>query len=322
MLEIKLFGTGHARYNQQTIQDFPNQQSFLLFCYLLLYKKFPHHREHLSTLFWADSTTRIARKRLRNAIWRLRYLCEPVGLCIDDYFLIDDDTISFINTSDYWLDLEAFDSGTEKCKGISGRKMNENQAAILEISIQHYIGDLLEGNYEDWVLYERERYRMAYLNALYKLMVYHGCIGNYEEGLFYGEEILARDITREKVHRQMMWLYSLANNRDAAIKQFKRCRQILKDELGIPPMLETQKIYALILQNKFKPESWDGDARLPAHANPYAYNSICTLVRSALEKLNQLQETIEGTTTELLLVEQMITETLAKTSQQARKSQD
>jgi DNA-binding SARP family transcriptional activator len=246
-------------------------------------------------------------------------LCEPVGLCIDDYFLIDDDTISFINTSDYWLDLESFESGTEKCKGISGRNINENQASILEKSIQHYIGDLLEGNYEDWVLYERERYRIAYLNALYKLMVFHGCAGNFEQGLSYGEAILARDITREKVHRQMMWLYSLADNRDAAIKQFKQCRQILKDELGIPPMLETQKIYALILQNKFQPDSWDGDARLPARSQLFRDNSICTLIRSALDKLNQLQETIEGTTMELLLIEKMINETLAQKSQETRK---
>lgn len=322
MLEIKLFGTGQANYNNQPIPDFPNQQSFLLFCYILLHKEYPHHREHLSTIFWGDSTTSTARKRLRNALWRLRKLLDPAGIYLDDYLLIADETISFINSSAYWLDIEYFDKGIGLCKDISGSDITPDQVSTLEKSIEIYIGDLMESSYEDWLLYERERYRIDYLNALNKLMVYHGLNGNYEQGLFYGEEILSRDCTREKVHRQMMWLYSLADNRNAAIRQYKRCKEILRDELGIRPMLETQKIYALLLQNEYNPKTWSGYQIGASISENGTESAICNLVRQALNKLTRLQETIEGTSIELQLIEQMITQAITQTNHNLEDSPD
>jgi DNA-binding SARP family transcriptional activator len=322
MLKIKLFGTGQAKFKDQAIPDFPNQKSFLLFCYLLIHKQYPHHREHLSTIFWGDSTTSTARKGLRNALWRLRKLLEPNGICLDDYLLIADDSISFINTSEYWLDIEAFEKGTEESKDIAGQDLTPEQASSLETATNYYIGDLLESSYEDWLLYERERYRIDYLNTLNKLMVYHGLNGNFEQGLTYGEKILSRDSTREKVHRQMMWLYSLADNRNAAIAQYKRCKEILRDELGIRPMLETQKIYALLMQNEYRPINWSGVHSLPSGPEHMTDSAVCTLVRQALEKLNKLQETIEGTSIELQMIERMINQSITQTSHKLEESSD
>jgi DNA-binding SARP family transcriptional activator len=322
MLKIKLFGTGQAQFKDQSIPDFPNQKSFLLLCYLLLHKQYPHHREHLSNIFWGDSTTSTARKGLRNALWRLRKLLEPNGICLDDYLLIADDTISFINTSEYWLDIEAFEKGTEQSKDIAGKDLTSEQASSLETATNYYIGDLLESSYDDWLLYERERYRIDHLNALNKLMVYHGLNGNFEQGLTYGEKILSRDSTRERVHRQMMWLYSLADNRNAAIAQYKRCKEILRDELGIRPMMETQKIYALLLQNEFNPNNWSGVHNLVSGPEPMTDSAVCTLVRQALEKLNRLQETIEGTSIELQMIERMINQSITQTSHKLEESPD
>lgn len=322
MLKISLFGTGQANYKDQPIPDFPNQQSYLLFCYLLLHKPYPHHREHLSTIFWGDTITSTSRKRLRNALWRLRKMFESVGLCTDDYLLVADETISFINSSNYWLDIEVFENGVDACKDLSGRDLTVEQATKLESAVELYIGDLLESIYEDWLLYDRERYRLAYLNALNKLMVYHGFSGNYERGLAYGEEILARDSTREKVHRQMMWLYSLADNRNAALAQYKRCRQILREELGVRPMLETQNLYAALLRNEFNPDTWPGNQIRSSISIGMTDSSICTLVRRALQKLNRLQETIEGTSEELHVIEQMINEALTQTVHQQKNIPD
>lgn len=315
MLEIKLFGTGQASYGNQPLLEFPNQQSTLLLCYLLLHKQYPHHREHLSTIFWGDYPTRTARKRLRNALWRLRKTFEPVGVSLDEYLLIADETIAFVNDSAYWLDIEIFEDNTESCKDLSGRELNTDQASQLETAVDLYIGDLLESVYEDWLLYDRERFRISYLNALNKLMVYHGINGNYERGLTYGEAILARDSTREKVHRQMMWLYCLAGNHNAALGQYKRCCEILREELGIRPMVETQKIYEALLRNEFKPQAWPGDQINPLLTEEISDSSIRALVRRALQKLHRLQETIEGTSEELLVIDQMITEALTQTAQ-------
>lgn len=46
----------------------------------------------------------------------------------------------------------------------------------------------------------------------------------------------------------MMWLYLANGQRTRALpKQYKVCRQVLAEELGLPPMAETQALHAAIL---------------------------------------------------------------------------
>lgn len=322
MLELKLFGTGQAHFKDQCLADFPGQQSSLLFCHLLLNRHYPHHREVLSTIFWGDSSTSTARKRLRNALWRLRKQFQSSGIQLEEYLLIADDTISFINTSAYWLDIEIFETAAESCEDLSGRQLTTTQVENLEKAVELYRGDLLESLYEDWLLNDRERLRILYLNALDKLLVYHGLHANYERGLAYGEDIITRDCTREKVHRQMMWLHALAGNRNAALTQYRRCCLILQDELGIPPMEETQNMYQLLLQNQFDAKTWQADELTPIRPAPSSDPNIHPLVRRALQKLHHLQETIEGTSVELQAIEQMIHQALVQSNQNHKNIPD
>ena len=55
-------------------------------------------------------------------------------------------------------------------------------------------------------------------------------IGTYEHGLTFGERFLARDSTREKMQRQMMRLHGRSRSRCAALAQYQRCRQALREE--------------------------------------------------------------------------------------------
>ena len=79
MLKLNLFGTGQASYCDRPLAGFPNQQCHLLLCYLLLNRHHPHYRERLAAVFWGDSPTAVARKSLRNALWRLRCALHAAG---------------------------------------------------------------------------------------------------------------------------------------------------------------------------------------------------------------------------------------------------
>src|SRR5438128_1039451 len=56
-----------------------------------------------------------------------------------------------------------------------------------------YRGDLLEGWYSDWCLYERERLQHMYLAMLDKLMEYSESHQEYETGQTYGMRALRYD---------------------------------------------------------------------------------------------------------------------------------
>jgi DNA-binding SARP family transcriptional activator len=308
MFKLKLFGTGQAWYDDQSLPNFPSQQSYLLLCYLLLNSRHPHPRDQLATIFWGEYPTHISRKYLRNGLWRLRQVFEGVGAPFDEFLSVSDDSIAFISTSRTWLDVDVFDNTVSACQDTPGYRLSEEQAANLETAMELYNSDLLIGVYQDWCIYDRERLSLLYLNSLSKLMIYYEGNGAYERGLACGERILARDNTREKVHLQMMRLYWHMGDRNAALAQYKRCAQILRDEIGISPLKETSSVYLQMINNRFNPEGiLHGKQDSPLGGrNAGDEESKGSPGQQALHKLQYLHEVIEEASRELRYLENLI----------------
>ena len=315
MLEIRLFGTGQAHYNGQNIAGFPRQQSYQLLCYLLLNRRHPHHRERLAAVFWGESPTHTSRKYLRNGLWRLRQNLEAAGLPVCDYLSVSDDSVSWIASASYWLDIEAFEAALTHAQDLPAEELTPAQVATLEQALDLYAGDLLEGIYDDWCLYDRERLRLLYLNALGRLVTYHELHGSPEPGLAYCERILAHDRTRERVHRQMMRLYWRAGDRHAALAQYTRCAQILYDELGIPPMRETTLLYRQMSSNEFDPARWPARGEPAEVTDSLPHDDVEPLAEHALHRLHNLQAMLEETSAELRHLERLLSLALAKPRQ-------
>ena len=298
MLEIRLFGAGAARYNDQPLPCFPSQQPGLLLCYLLLNRHRSFPREQLASVFWGDHPTTVARKMLRNALWRLHQALAEAGARFDDYLCHDDEQVSFVRCSAHRLDVETFENAAAACKGIAEQDLTGEQAIRLEQAHTLYQGDLLEGVYEDWCLVDRERLWLLHLDILKKLMVFHSLHGNYERALAYGQHILRQDATREGVHRHLMWLYWQAGDRGAALAQYKRCAQILQEELGVAPMAQTTQLYQAIIRQPAEvipagPEPWSGRAL----ASPSA--TLPAVAMEAWQVLQHLEEVLATAESEL-----------------------
>jgi DNA-binding SARP family transcriptional activator len=184
--------------------------------------------------------------------------------------------------------------------------LTPEQVADLEGAAGLYVGDLLEGVYQDWCLYDRERLRLLNLNALCKLLVFHERNGTYECGLAYGRRILACDPTREKVHRQMMRLFWLLGDRNEALAQYKRCVQLLRAELGIRPMERTRFLHKQMVRNEFDPATWPlrRDDFLPATGG--TGEALPLLAQHVLQRLRRLQAMTEETSAELQQIERLI----------------
>jgi DNA-binding SARP family transcriptional activator len=310
MLEVKLFGSGQAYLDGHPFAHFPSQQTHLLLCYLLLNSKYPHLRDQLASVFWGEYSTQASRKYLRNGLWKLRQVFDEAQVNLDDYLFVSDESVTFIRTSPYWLDVEIFEGAIDACQDVNGQEIPPEQASALGVAVELYAGDLLEGVDYDWCIYERERLNLLYLEALSKLMVYHAAGGSYERGLAYGERILMQDPTREKVHLQMMRLYWLSGNRGAALAQYKRCVQILREELGIAPLQETTAVYQQMIHNQFSPpvqRTRDASAApVEAPGTAGAASSPATKAEKVLLRLQVLQRLVDETNAELRQIESLI----------------
>jgi DNA-binding SARP family transcriptional activator len=139
------------------------------------------------------------------------------------------------------------------------------------------------------------------------LMSFHESNGTYERGLSFGQRILACDSTREAVHRQMMRLYGLMGNRNAALAQYKRCSQILRDTLQVAPMEETTRLCQQIVNGRFLPGVPLSGQGVGAAVDRDARH-MQALVGQALDGLQRLQAALDEAGTELRRVSRLIDE--------------
>ena len=299
MYNIKLLGPGQASFDDKAIAGFPAQQHCLLFYYLLLNRQIPQTREQIAGVFWGDHSSQTARKNLRNILWRLNQAFQSVGAALEDLVTIQEDCITFTGTESFRLDVDEFEAASQLSMDHAGQNLTAEQVSVLEAAAELYKGDFLEGIYEDWCLYERERLRLAFLNILIRLMDHHSRAGHYEHGLEYGQRILSLDPTRERVQRQVMMMHWLAGNREAALLQYRSCFEILQTELGLKPAQETQHLYETIRRSASAP---DRRERLHSDTNVQAGPPLQEL----LQKLHFLEQIVEQTNTELHLLERMI----------------
>ena len=119
-------------------------------------------------------------------------------------------------------------------------------AAVLDRAVDLYRGDLLEGWYQDWCLFERERLRTMYMMTVEKLLAYHLMHGELDEGFACGERILRHDRAHERTHWRLMRLRYLGGDRTGAMRQYDACVAALREELDVAPSERTTSLYELI----------------------------------------------------------------------------
>lgn len=242
-LSIHLFGKLLVQSREQIPINLDARKAQELFCYLLLNPEKIHSRDKIANLLSENASTTKANKSLRQTLWQLQSTLDtgdiPLILSESDYIQLNPDV-------ELWLDVSEFEQAYALCKEKPGRKLDEETVQALEVAIDLYKGELLEGWYQDWSLFHRERLENMYLTVLIKLISYFEVHEKYEAGFSLGQRVLELDKAHERVHRQMMRLLYLNGNRTGALRQYKRCVAALDDELGVRPAKKTVALYELI----------------------------------------------------------------------------
>ena len=251
MTSLRISLMGVVRVNHQGLRGENNMGRAVkaLLGYLTLFRQRFHAREVLAGLFWGDSSEKRARSCLSTTLWRLRKILEPDHVSAGTY-LVTTSTgeIGFNNESDHWLDVDVFENRLNPILAKPYESLYSDEAEQLEEALSLHKGELLEEFYDEWALRERERLRSLYLSGQIQLMNYYRYHSAYDRGLTCARNILNLDPLREEIHREMMRIYCMCGQRSQALKQYEACIKILDMELGVPPMEETQSLYAQIFQ--------------------------------------------------------------------------
>ncbi|GAC1398576.1 MAG: hypothetical protein NVSMB56_13530 [Pyrinomonadaceae bacterium] len=252
-LNIRLFGKPDLLRGGQTVKGLDAGREQELLCYLLIHRNRAHSRESLAGLLWGDSTTEKSKKYLRQTLWHLQRALEPKRDSREAHILsVEHDWVQLNCKAHLQLDVAEFEQSYAQVQGVTGREMCEAHARQLEAAINLYRGELLEGWYQDWCLFERERLQNSYLSMLAKLLSYCQRHRQFEKGLLYGLHILRYDCANERTHRQLMRLHYLAGDRTSALRQYKRCVSALNEELGVRPSKRTEFLYRQICADQLE----------------------------------------------------------------------
>jgi DNA-binding SARP family transcriptional activator len=290
VLSISLFGKLSLREGATELAGLEGHKAQELLCYLLLYRDQPHAREKLSTLLWGGKSDNQSRKNLRQALWQLQasISSQATGRTNQPLLLVDSNWIQFNAEANAWIDIAEFEQAFTGLQSVPGRALGKQRAQSLEKVVDLYHGDLLEGCYEDWCLYERERLQNMYLAMLEKLIAYCEVHNRYPAGLAYGERILRLDGARERTHRRLMRLQYLAGDRTKALRQYERCVGALADELGVGPAARTVKLYEQIRSEQLL----EGSNIPTGEVTPSSLSEV-------LRRLNELKTVIDSAQQEL-----------------------
>lgn len=243
-LSVRLFGKFSAQRNGEELQGFDACKVQELFCYLLIYPDRPHSREALANLLWGDHLIQKSKKYLRQTLWQLQ---NALGSRSDTGMLrVEPDWVQLYSRPELRLDVAVFEQAFAQTQRVACQALSAEKMQMIGDAVELYRGDLLEGWYQDWCLYERERLQNNYLAMLDKLMGYCEIRQDYEAGLVYGALILRYDGASERAHRQVMRLLYLAGDRTAALRQYERCATALAEELGVKPDKRTVQLYEQI----------------------------------------------------------------------------
>ena len=231
-LNISLLGGLRLHWGEQAwpVPSPPRLASLLAF--LLLHRQQPIPRDELAERLWPDRPAAEARANLRRHLHLLRQAL-PEG----EWILSERETVQWNPAADFWLDVEAFTRSAQ----------TEGEC---ELCLALYQGDLLPELYDDWLIPEREELAALLLQALQRAVEQCAAQGDYAGALRYAQRLLVYDPLHEETHRTAMRLAYLAGDRQAALRQFEECRDVLRRELDVDPMPATLELQRAILEGQ------------------------------------------------------------------------
>jgi predicted ATPase/DNA-binding SARP family transcriptional activator len=228
MLQIYLFGSLRLVFAGAPLKFTALPKTVPLLTHLLLARDKAVGRDQLAFLLWPDLPESEARGNLRRHLHDLRRILPPAPSDAP-WLLVNTTTLQWNPESDYWLDIAAFQS-------LSADPTRLREAVAL------YTSPLLPNLYEDWIIIPREQLHNLLLDDLLQL-VQQQARQNYGQAIADAQRVLQHDPLREDVVRLLMTLRHQSGDRAGALQEYQRFVQRLRQELDVPPMLETSALY-------------------------------------------------------------------------------
>jgi DNA-binding SARP family transcriptional activator len=183
----------------------------------------PVNRCFAAGTLWPETTDERAGANLRSALWRLRRISPSLVETSPTHLRLGSGTAVDIHqlSASIWRILDpSKDPATDD---------------LLDVCAP---SDLLPGWYDEWVLVERERVRQLRLHALETLCERLAERRRFGPAVEAGLCAVQAEPLRESAQRALIRAHLAEGNACEAIRQYRRYKELLDNELGLKPSAE------------------------------------------------------------------------------------
>ncbi len=219
----------------------PTRKAEALLAYLALPAGRQRSRGELTALLWGSRDERHGRHSLNQALSSLRKLLAPA---FPDLFQVEGAGVT--------LAPELVTSDVARLEALLDIGSTEALAEAADL----FSGDLLSGVdlreevFESWMTEERRRLRDSMMSGFHRLLNRQSEEGMLSDAVQTARTILRLDPLDESAHRRLMKLYAINGQRNAALRQYRECNEMLRRELGVAPDSETKSFYEKLLRGE------------------------------------------------------------------------
>src|SRR3990170_255200 len=230
--------------------------------YILASESTPRSRDELAATLWPELAPARARRQLSDALTDLR---RALGT---DMFVADTEAVSWAGPPS---DATEFVARMSRGNRAEGAEAAEELAAALDVYRGEFLSAIrLDGceAFEEWLEETRLRFSLDAMSALARLARLRLDLGDANGAIEAAERGLGFDALREDLWRLLAEARAAKGDREGALREYKRCRDILRRELGVAPEPETEALRRRLTAEPGSPAAGTIEAGA-AKARPY-----------------------------------------------------
>lgn len=253
-LVLSLLGPPEVLVDGKPASRLGSEKALALLAYLAVDAGRRHLRGGLVALLWPDQPAKQAYQNLRKTLSRLRQAIGD-GEARPSHLISDSLTLQFNPKSDYWLDVEVFETLLTDTERHPHRRLGACRSCVsrLNLASELYRGEFLAGmdlsdaaTFGEWLVLERERLCQRASSVSHTLASAYLAEGDHKAARQHIRRSLALDPWDEPTHRLLLRSLAMCDGRTAALQHFEGFRASLSAALNVEPEGQTLALVDLI----------------------------------------------------------------------------